>query len=270
MALFDRAPVDVQMQAHNLLARARAHGRTPAAAKDEYAKTRALWKDPAAAEAALRSAWSAEEDWKKDKRLGKALNAVGEATFAAAEDRRVAEVEPLKFPAYVGPAETAAVTVHLETKVRPWFEKKRAAIAGVETAFVQILELKPVPPPRWVIAAGATAGAMWGSLADDFRRVPIPEAWRKNRVLYRAYFDAVDQMSESIRARYAKPAMQKCLDLSTKYLFQDERTRVCELWLAKNYMTEFHLVDEIIPSFRASRAPAEATPFTYEGQPLRH
>jgi len=268
MSMFDRAPLDIQVQVHALYGRAHAHGPTPAVAKDEYAKTRAFWKDPDAAEAAIRHAWPADDGWRKDRRLAKVLNAVGEALFAAAEDRRLAEVEPLGFPAYVGPAKTAPVQEHLKTKVRPWYEKKRTALQGVEGQLTKILDMKPAPPPRWVIAASATVGAMWGSLADDFRRVPIPDAWRNDRALYRAYWDAIEEMSGAIRTQYAKPAMKKCIDLSVKYQLQDPRTRQCETWLATHYKTEFHVLDELVPGLRRGTLPAAARPYSYEGDPL--
>jgi TolA-binding protein len=269
MPLFDKASIDIQVVVHALLARAHTHGPTPAVAKEEYAKVRAFWKDPAAAEAAIRRAAQDDDEARKDRRVARALNAVGEALFAAAEDRRLAEVETLKFPTYVGPAQTAAVQAHIQTKVRPWYEKKKTAIEGVEPAFIQILDLRPVPPPKWVIAAGATVGAMWGSFADDFRRVPIPDAWRNDRTLYRAYWDAIEDVSGAMKTRNAKPAMKKCIDLAVKYQFQDARTRVCEGWLAKNYKSEFHLVDEIVPAFRSGSGPAEGRPFSYEGEIFR-
>ena len=270
MSLIDHAPIDVQVQAHALFARAHAHGPTPALAQDEYAKARAFWKDPAAAEQAIRNAWPGEGEGQKDRRLAKALNAVGEAMFAAADQRRITEVEPLKFPVHAGPAEAKAIEAHLQTTVRPWLEKKRRAIEGVEGSLAKILALQPMPPPRWVIAAGATVGVMWGALADDFRRAPIPAAWRSDRVLYRAYLDAVEGMSGDIRTRNAKPAMKKCIELAAKYWVQDARTRACEVWLATNYKSEFHLVDEIVPAFRGASARPAPQPFSYEGAPLRY
>ena len=44
--------------------------------------------------------------------------------------------------------------------------------------------------------------------------------------------------------RNAKPALKKCLDLSVKYQYFDEFSRACEVWLAKNYGAEYHLIDE--------------------------
>ena len=43
----------------------------------------------------------------------------------------------------------------------------------------------------------------------------------------------------------SKPALKKCLDLSVKYQYFDEYSRNCEVWLAKNYKAEYHVVDEL-------------------------
>ena len=140
--------------AHLLLARAAS---TPAGTHSELEKVRAMWSDPAAAERAIRqgSLGEAEDSSQSDRRVARSLNAVGEAYFAAAEEKRIAEVEPLKFPVYVGPADRAAVLAHVQTKVKDWFVKKKGAIERVEPAYVSILDLKPVPPPVWVIARPA-------------------------------------------------------------------------------------------------------------------
>ncbi|CAN5917626.1 hypothetical protein BH11MYX4_BH11MYX4_64460 [soil metagenome] len=269
MATFDRAPVDLAILAHALLARLLARGPTPSAALEEYAKVRSYWRDPDAGVLALRHARPAEPEGIRDRRLARILNAVGEATFAAAEERRRVEVDPLKMPIFTGPADVAAVEAHLANKVRPWLEKKRRAIEAVEIGYVAILDTKPLPSPRWVVAAAAAVGTMWGSFADDFRRVPIPGAWRKNAALYRPYSDAIEDMSLSLESTKAKPAMRKCLSLSVLYQFQDPRTRACEQWLATHDKKAFHVVDELIPALRgAASRPADAPPLSYEGIPL--
>ena len=42
----------------------------------------------------------------------------------------------------------------------------------------------------------------------------------------------------------AKAAFKTCLDLSVKHQYFDEFSRACEVWLAKNYGAEYHLIDE--------------------------
>ena len=54
-----------------------------------------------------------------------------------------------------------------------------------------------------------------------------------------------DLSRQSFKAGTAKPALKRCLDDSVKYQYFDEYSRDCEKWLAKNYKTEYHVVDEL-------------------------
>jgi tetratricopeptide (TPR) repeat protein len=246
MGVIDKAAPDIRVQAHATLARVLAKFKDGGGqAKGEYAKVRALWADPADAEAKIRAGYPGEDAAQQDKRLAKALNAVGEAYFASAEEARRATVDPIKFPEYKGVGTKEDVMKHIGTKVKDWYGKKTDAIKKVEPEYIKILELKPVPPPRWVIAAGSRAGLMWGDFVDDFRRAPIPEAWKKDPEIRGTYYDALDGASEPFKSGNAKPALKKCLDLSVKYQYFDEFSRNCEVWLAKNYKAEYHVVDEL-------------------------
>ncbi len=269
MTVLDRAPLDLRIQAHVVYARALRHSPTPALARAEYRLVRALWRDPAQAEAALRAARSTEDVGLQDRRLAKTLNAIGEAAFFEAEERRAAEVEPLKAPAFMGAAGSKEVQTFVNDKVRPWFEKKRRAIEMLERAYLEILEVKPVPPPKWVIAASATVGATWGSFADELRKVPVADVVRRDKALYKTYVDALDAVTLELKNRTAKPAMVKCINLSVKYQYVDPRTRVCERWLVANYGNEFHAVEEFVPPVR-SRVPwpMGEIPFGYDGIPV--
>ncbi|MBX3229302.1 MAG: hypothetical protein KIT84_18225 [Labilithrix sp.] len=267
MSTIDKAAPDIQVQAHATLARAYEKLKQNASAKTEYAKVRGYWSNPGAAEEKIKAAYPDEDANQKERRLAKALNAVGEAFFYAAEEKRKADVEPVKFPAYTGPGDKATVLKHINTKVKDWYLKKQAAIVKTEPEYVKILELKPVPPPKWVIAAGSRAGLMWGDLVDDFRRAPIPAAWKTDAELRGAYFDALDNASEPYKVQHAKPALKKCLDLSVKYQYFDEYSRACEVWLAKNYKAEYHVVDELrgAPTLANSGLDEKAPPVLPDG-----
>src|SRR5205814_7180219 len=130
--------------------------------------------DPGDAQGKINAAYPTEDDGQKARRLAKALNAVGEAYFYAAEEKRKKDVDPIKFPAYAGAGDKASVLKHINEKVKDWYTKKKAAIEKVEPEYIKILELKPEPPPKWVIAAGSRSGLMWGDFVDDFRKAPIP------------------------------------------------------------------------------------------------
>jgi hypothetical protein len=99
--------------------------------------------------------------------------------------------------------------------------------------------------------------------------VPVADAWKKDKALYRLYTDAVEQVTLELKTQKAKPAMKQCIDLAVKFQLADPRTRLCERWLAANYGKEFHVVEEIVPPIggRGPR-PAEDRPFTYDGMPL--
>ena len=157
---------------------------------------------------------------------------------------RIAEVDSLRFPEYRGPGDKASVKAHVDTKVKDWYLKKMAAIQKVEPEFAKILDLKPTPPPKWVIAAGSRSGLMWGDFVDDFRRAPIPKAWHGTE-LEQVYTGEIDRVSEPYKRDHARPALKKCLDLSTKYQYFDGFSRSCEVWLARNYKAEYHVTDEL-------------------------
>lgn len=244
LSQMDRAAPDIQVQAHATYARALAKLGKVGEAQREYTRVRSLWSDPSSAEAKIRAAYPGEDDGQKDRRLGRALDAVGEALFFLADQRRIAEVDPIKFPEYRGAGDKASVKAHIETKVKEWLQKKRAAIEKVEPEYAKILALEPAPPPKWIIAAGSRSGLMWSDFVDDFRRSPIPRAW-KGTELEHVYYEEIDRRSEPFKANLAKPALKKCLELSTKHQYSDAFSRSCELWLAKNYKQEYHTVDEL-------------------------
>jgi hypothetical protein len=58
------------------------------------------------------------------------------------------------------------------------------------------------------------------------------------------YIDHIDLASEPFKQR-AKQAFVSCVDYSAKYQFSDEQSRGCEVWLARSYGAEFHVVDEL-------------------------
>jgi hypothetical protein len=145
----------------------------------------------------------------------------------------------------------------MDKSLMPWVHKKREAIEDVDKDYQKITELQPVPPPRWVIASASRAGMMWGNFVDDFRRAPYPKEWDKKgfvpgtgdslswNEVKATYLENLDEASEPIKKEKAKPALKRCLDDSVKYQYFDEFSRDCEKWLAKNYKTEYHVVDEL-------------------------
>jgi TolA-binding protein len=256
MRTLDKAPPDIQVQAHATYARALMHLKS-AQAKPEYARVRAIWGDGTAAEAKIAEAYKSDSPDSRDHKLGKALDAVGEAMFYSAEERKKDKVDAIAFPAYKGPGTKNDIKRYMDKSLMPWVHKKRDAIEDVDKDYQKITELQPVPPPRWVIASASRAGMMWGNFVDDFRRAPYPKEWDKKgfvpgtgdslswNEVKATYLENLDEASEPIKKEKAKPALKRCLDDSVKYQYFDEFSRDCEKWLAKNYKTEYHVVDEL-------------------------
>jgi hypothetical protein len=199
----------------------------------------------------IEAAYSDESD--RIRRLGKALTAVGEALFFFAEQKKKG-VDKVKFPEYKGNGERADVLKHIQTKVQDWVKKKRSAIEEADKEYQKIVTLQPTPPPRWVIAAGSRVGQMWSRFVAEFRAAPIPKEWNQKgphplipdltwEDIKFNYYASLDEASEP-QKQSAKAAFKTCLDLSVKYQYFDEFSRACEVWLAKNYGAEYHLIDE--------------------------
>jgi TolA-binding protein len=257
MATLDKAPPDIQVQAHATLARALMNTKNQGQAKAEYAKVRALYTDPSAVQTKIHDAYKTESEEQRAHRLGKALDAVGEATFYVAEEKKHDKVDAIAFPVYKGAGTKDDIKKYMEKTLMPWVQKKQAAIEDLDKDYQKITDLQPVPPPRWVIAAASRAGLMWGNFVDDFRKAPYPKDWDKKgfvpgtgdtltwNEVKRNYLEHLDEASEPIKRERAKPALKRCLDDSVKYQYFDEYSRDCEKWLAKNYKTEYHVVDEL-------------------------
>ena len=268
MRLIDKgASLDIKVQAHTLLGRAYVKLNRGRNADTEYGKVRKLWANPSAAVKAI-EAIEGEDAGAKQRRLGRALTAVGEALFYFAEKKR-RKVEGVKFPEYKGPGTREEVVKHIQTKVKGWIGKKKPLIEDASKDYKQIVDLQPVPPPIWVIAAGSRVGEMWGTFVKEFRAAPIPDFIKKDYELRTAYYGALDDASEP-QKQIAKSAYKTCLDYSVKYQYYDSFSRACEEWLAENYKAEFHLIDEFRGSPNRVNSTLKERPYPVQigGEPF--
>ncbi len=241
LALIDKqATLDVKVQAHALLAHAHQLTGSDGPAKAEYGKVIGAWKDPVRAAKDIEA--QAGDAATKQRQLGRALTAVGEAMYFFAEEKR-AKVEAVKFPAYKGNGERDDVLKHINTKVKDWIGKKKPLIDDASAEYKKIVDLQPLPPPKWVIAAGARVGSMWSKFVEEFRAAPIPKSMSQDDEIRTAYFAALDDASEPLK-QIGKSAYKTCLEYSVTYQYFDQFSRSCEEWLAENYKAEFHLIDE--------------------------
>lgn len=258
MGIIDKqATLDVRVQAHTLLGRAYLNTKRGPNAATEYGKVVATWKDPEKAVNEIKSIKDEPEE-AKTRRLGRALEAVGEALFYFAEDKK-SKVDAVKFPEYKGKNDKESVLKHINVKVKEWIGKKRPLIEAASGEYKKIIDLQPVPPPRWVIAAGSQVGSMWGLFVKEFRAAPIPDFMKKDYELRTAYYGALDDASEP-QKQTAKGAFETCLGYSVKYQYFDDFSRKCEVWLADTYKNEYHLIDEFRGSPNRVNSPMMEQP----------
>ncbi len=265
MRLIDRqATLDVKVQAHALLAHAYSELKASTQAKTEYGKVVNAWKDPQKAAAEIQSSGGGDAQ----RRLGRALTAVGEALFFFAEIKRDA-VNKVKFPEYKGTGDKEAVLKHIQTKVKDWITKKKPLVEAATAEYKKIVDLQPLPPPEWVIAGGARVGDMWSTFVKEFRAAPIPSYMKNDYELRTAYYGALDDASEPLKL-IGKSAFKTCLDYSVTYQYFDEYSRSCEEWLAEEYKAEFHLIDEFRGSPNRVNSALKEKPYPLKsgGQPM--
>lgn len=268
MALIDKqATLDIRVQAHALLGRAYLNTKRGTNAAGEYGKVAGAWKDPDKAVGEIKSIKD-ESDDAKTRRIGRALEAVGEALFYFAEDKK-SKVDAVKFPEYKGKNDKESVLKHINVKVKEWIGKKRPLIETASAEYKKIVDLQPVPPPRWVIAAGSQVGSMWGQFVKEFRAAPIPDFMKKDYELRTAYYGALDDASEP-QKQTAKGAFETCLGYSVKYQYFDDYSRKCEVWLADTYKTDYHLIDEFRGSPNRVNSPMmeQPRPVRIGGEPF--
>ncbi len=133
----NKATLDIVAQAHALLARADIKLGKETLAVREYKAVVGLWSDPNAAVAKIQGI-PGEDDGSKQRRLGRALEAVGEAMFYFA-DQDKAKVDKLKFPEYHGNNSKEDVLKHIGTKVKDWIIKKRPLIEKASGEYKKIV-----------------------------------------------------------------------------------------------------------------------------------
>jgi hypothetical protein len=258
MGPIDRAGnIAARVCAHAALARASSALGDAKAAEKEYAVVRALWKAPDAAVKEIMALDLAPPE--KDRRLAQAINAVGEALFFFAEQKRaLADAE--RFPELKGSVSLKRLQSHVKTKVTGWMRKKQGLIEAAEREYLTVVAIEPVPPPRWVIASGLRVGTLWAQLDSDLHGLPIPDEWKGDKLvpgttlkaseLRKAYEEAMGS-NDSVKQK-ARGAFLTCASYSVKFQRFDEFSEACNRWLEKTYPKEFVHVDEIIPKLRGA------------------
>jgi hypothetical protein len=117
------------------------------------------------------------------------------------------------------------------TRVADWMKKRRGLDDEAEQAYRKVTDIRPVPPPRWVIASAAEVGTMLEALVTDLDTVPVPPAIQKDPTLLAAYRDALRDALAPQRER-AKAAYRVCQGMAEKFQHHDAYSKTCKDRLA--------------------------------------
>lgn len=269
-------PLDLQIRAHALRGRAAAKMGDAEAARVEYAKVHVLWGNPLLASQRIRAAWARDDEATVARREARAVMALSEALFEEAEAHRAATTLPLAFPVYAGNPVAADLMRHIETRVKPWYERKIHAIHDARRRYDEIADAAQVPSPIWVVRSNARVAQMWTSFADELSRAVSPPAWLKGDAARREYVLAIEALRRPVSTLHATSAARQCVATATKLEVLSDEVEACAGWLARaagqGPERSAGLTDELRPSLRGQASAEETTylePFRSETAPLR-
>jgi hypothetical protein len=143
-----------------------------------------------------------------------------------------------------------------------WMEARGAARERAQSAYV---EAAAEGVPGWEIAAAARVGDMFRSEMEAHLDLPIPAAIAQDPDLLDTYQSALDRRAEEFR-ELAIGAYQRCLRVSTRTRWFDERSRHCEHNLNALSPRDFPLADELRSDPGCLPEPMAEPGFIREGE----
>jgi hypothetical protein len=165
-------------------------------------------------------------------RAGQALTALGEALFLRGEEARE-KADALTLPRFTGKRTKTEVLAFISKDVKDWITKRRKLIDEAEQKYRDVLDLKPAPPPKWVVHSAARTGQMLDTFSREFEKVPIPQEIEKDPALARAYREALVSSLEP-QSSAARAAFRTCQSFARRFDQEDEVSRQCDEWLAQH------------------------------------
>lgn len=229
------APLTVHIQARAALARSLAATGDARGAEDHFRAVQMIFKDPHAVWERIRM----QGPDLSERRLGQALTALGEAHFFFAERERE-KASAIKLPAYRGPADRDALKKNLPEALRA----RRRAMEQAEAAYIRILSIEPLPPPKWVVEAAAQVTVMWADLVTDLRA--IAGSIKKEGAGQKAALADIEGAIEPF-FKSALAAAKTCEMYSIKYQTSSEASRRCQAWLTENTPRAHPKIEELAP-----------------------
>lgn len=169
--------------------------------------------------------------------LGRSLDALGEALFFFAEEKRLAAAA-ITLPRSKGTSEG------FRRAMVDYLREQRRAVDEAEAAYRKIVDITPFPPPRWTVDSASRVGELWSAIADSVRAAPFPPEWlgdgpapgggNVTRAELRAAFRAQLDEAAAPATERARAAYRTCRALAEKLAVEDELTVRCDDWVARD------------------------------------
>ena len=158
------------------------------------------------------------------------VEAVGAAHFHAGEVLR-ARAQSMPFPRYKGPKSMEGASAFLNESVGAYVRDRQKLQLEADAAYNRVSEIKPVPPPRYLVASAASIGEMWASLADDVIRSPLPPYIAEEEDLANGYRRSLEESMKPIQDK-ARRAFTICRDTAREVRLEDDQAAKCARWLS--------------------------------------
>jgi hypothetical protein len=168
------------------------------------------------------------------RRLGRVLTDVGEALFYEAELAR-SQADAIAPPAFDAALHVAEATF-IQGPVAAWIAQRSAAIQLAEGRYLEIVQLTPAPPPKWLVPAHAAVASMWDQFGKDLDQAGYPASLAT----------ALSHERSRLRAR-ATSDYRRCVDTSTKVQAPEPAAARCHAWLSQHDASRHPRIDELAP-----------------------
>jgi hypothetical protein len=191
--------------------------------------------------------------------LGRVLTELGEALLAEADDLRARDAASAAPPRYEGAG--PGFDAFLAGPWRSFGAWRQGSLAQVEQAYLAVLALRPVPPPRAAVEAARKLASLWDDSAGAVLRAPFPAvldrpARRKQRD---AYQQEIARLVEPWLTR-AKQQHEHCIALALKVQVFDANTAACLDWMRGRYPEELPAFEALPPPLQPALLPSMQVP----------
>jgi hypothetical protein len=221
-------PARVQILWHAARGRALAGLGRSREAYQEFERLLGLWRTPDPKDAAKMVGHAAPAPM-----LGResVVDAVGAARFSLGEELR-SRAKKLALPAYAGASTVQGVNQYVKGPVASWVAKKQSLLSSAEVHYRAIGEIKPVPPPRWLVAGAAVLGQAYADFAQDFRDAKLPPALERDAEISAAFTRAASEAEKPLLER-ARQNFAYCRKTAEQLGVDDANSAACRTGLGQ-------------------------------------